>query len=134
MNAIIILGIILIPLILIIVLVRRLNRIQWQRLQVLKSHEPEFGGGFRNAIEVEANVINKNETIVENAGGYAKVDLKVLVQLPDKAPYQVAACWLVEVDSLDLILPGRNVPIKVDSHKTQRIIPNVPWAKPWIFG
>jgi hypothetical protein len=134
MNTIIILGILLIPLILIVVIIRRLNQNQWRRVQEMQGHEPVIYGGIRNALEVEANVISKNETIVENAGGYAKVDFKVLVQLPDKAPYQISTCWLVKVDSLVLILPGRNVPIKVDPHKTQKILPNVPWAQPWIFG
>jgi hypothetical protein len=134
MNIIIIFGIIAIPIILMVVFVRRLNNNQWRRVQKIQGHEPEFERGLRNAIEVEANVISKNQTIVPNAGGFAKVDLQVVIRLPDEAPYQVTTCWLVEVDSLDLILPGRNVPIKVDPHKPQRIIPNVPWAKPWIFG
>jgi len=133
-NIIIILSIIIIPLILIIAIVRRLNRKQLQRIREMKGYEPEFERGFRNAIEVEANVISKIQTIVPNAGDFAKVDLQVAIQLPGKAAYQVSTCWLVKVDSLDLILPGRFVPIKVDPRKAQRIIPNVPWAKPWIFG
>jgi hypothetical protein len=84
-------------------------------------------------MEADANVIRKDQTIVSNAGGYAKVDLQFMVELPGKAPYQVFTCWLVKVDSLDLILPGRNVQIIVDPQKTIRIIPNVLWAKPWIF-
>jgi hypothetical protein len=133
-NTLIILGFILIPTILIMVIIRRLNRNQWRRVENMSGHEPVFGMGIQNAIEVEANVISKNETIVENAGGYAKVNLQVLILLPDKEPYQVSTCWLVEVDSLDLILPGRNVPIKLDSSKPSKVLPNIPWAKPWIFG
>jgi hypothetical protein len=134
MNTVIILGVILIPTILILVIFRRLNRNQWRRVENMRGHEPVFGIGIQNAIEVEAIVISKNETFVENAGGYAKVDLQVSILLPDKEPYKVTTCWLVEVDSLDLILPGRNVPIKLDPRKPTKILPNIPWAKPWIFG
>ncbi len=133
-NIIIIMSIIAIAIILVIVINKHLNRIQRRRMQEMLGHEPDFLGGFRNAIAVEANVISRNQTIVPDAGGYAKVDLQVAIQLPGKAPYQVTTCWLVEVDSLDLILPGSNVPIKVDPEKTVRIAPNVPWAKLWIFG
>lgn len=133
-NIIIKLFIIIIPLILIVAIVRRQNRHQQQRIQEIKGYEPVFERSFRNAIEVEANVISNNQTIVPNAGGFAKVDLQIEIRLPGKAPYLVTTCWLVNVDSLDLILPGQNVPIKVDPRKAKRIIPNVPWAKPWIFG
>jgi hypothetical protein len=79
-------------------------------------------------------VISKSETIAPNAGGFAKVDLQVAVQRPGKAPYQISTCWLVKVDSLDQVLPSKNVPVKVDPKKPLRIFPDVPRAKPWIFG
>jgi hypothetical protein len=137
MNTIIIiinLGIILIPVILVAVVISRLNRNQWRRVQEMLGQDTGFAGGFRNAMEADANVIRKDKTIVPNASGYAKVDLQFMVELPRKALYQVFTYWLVKVDSLNLILPGRNVPIKVDPQKTMRIIPNVSWARPWIFG
>jgi hypothetical protein len=134
MNTIIILGVILIPTILIIVVLRQLNKKQWRRVEEMRGHEPVFDAGFRNALEIEARVVSKDETIVANAGGYAKVNLQVLIHLPDGAPYQVTTCWLVQVDSLDQILPGNNISIKVDPRKPSKILPNVPWAKPWIFG
>ncbi|MBE3038833.1 MAG: hypothetical protein IMZ62_08490, partial [Chloroflexi bacterium] len=77
--------------------------------------------------------ISKSETIASNAGGFAKVDLQVEIQLPGKAPYQISTCWLVEVDSLEQVLPGKNVPVKVDPKKPLLIFPNVPWVKPWVF-
>jgi hypothetical protein len=79
-------------------------------------------------------VISNNQNIVPNAGGFAKVDLQVDVQLRGKIPYRVTAIWLVEVGSLDMVLPGQIVPIKINPHKPNKIVPNVPWAKLWIFG
>ncbi len=133
-NPLIILGVILIPIILVVIITRRLNRSLLNRVEKIKGYEPVLIGGIRNAIEVEATVISKNETIVENAGGYAKVNLQILLEIPDKAPSKVTTCWLVEVDSLDLILPGKSVPIKLDPRKPSEILPNIPWAKLWIFG
>jgi hypothetical protein len=115
-------------------LITRLKRNQWQRVQEMQGKGSEFEGDFRHAIDAEANVITKREVIAPNAGGYAKVDLQMEVQLPGKALYQVSTCWLVKVDSLDLVLPGRNVAVKVNPKQPLRIFPNVPWAKPWIFG
>jgi hypothetical protein len=129
-SLVILFAIILIP----IILITRLNRNQWRHVQEMQGKDPEFEGGFRYAIETAANVISKSEMITPNAGGFAKVDLQVEVQLPDKAPYQISTCWLVKVDSLDQVMPGKNVPVKVDPKKPLRIFPNVPWAKPWIFG
>ncbi|MBE3117190.1 MAG: hypothetical protein NTW99_02750 [Chloroflexi bacterium] len=133
-SMVILLAIILIPAILIVILIMRLNRSQWRHVQEMRGKVSEFEGGFRHAIEAGANVISKNETIASNAGGFAKVDLQVEIQLPGKAPYQISTCWLVEVDSLEQVLPGKNVPVKVDPKKPLRIFPNVPWAKPWVFG
>ncbi|MDP2994202.1 MAG: hypothetical protein Q8N46_03660 [Anaerolineales bacterium] len=133
-DMVILLAIILIPAILIVILIMRLNRSQWRHVQEMWGKVSEFEGGFRHAIEAGANVISKNETIASNAGGFAKVDLQVEIQLPGKAPYQISTCWLVEVDSLEQVLPGKNVPVKVDPKKPLRIFPNVPWAKPWVFG
>lgn len=130
---VLLLTIILIPAILIVILITRLNRNQWRYVQDMRGKVPEFEAGFRHALEVEAKVINKSETIASNAGGFAKVDLQVEIQLPGNAPYQISTCWLVEVDSLDQVLPGKNVPVKVDPKNNLRVFPNVPWAKPWVF-
>ncbi len=131
---VIILAVSILAIILIIFYTMRLNRNLMRRVKEMQEQEPDFAAGIRNFIEVEANVISKSETIAPNAGGYAKVDLQVLIQLPDNAPSKVITCWLVEVGSLDLVLPGRKVPVKVDPHKIISVIPNVPWAKPWVFG
>jgi hypothetical protein len=133
-NIGIILGVIIIVIILIIFFTVRLNRNLMRRVQEMQEKEPDFAAGFRNYVEVEANVVSESETFVPNAGGYAKVDLKVMIHLPDCAPFEVSTCWLVEVGSLDQVRPGRKVPVKVDPHKPLKIIPGVPWAKPWIFG
>jgi len=133
-SIIILLGIILIPATLVAILVTRLNRNQWRHVQEMQENNTEFVGGFRNAIETGVKVISKRETIAPNAGGFAKVDLQVEVILPDKAPYQISTSWLVEVNSLERVLPGKIVPVKVDLKKPQWILPNVSWAKPWIFG
>jgi hypothetical protein len=134
MNTFILLAIIIIPALLVIVLITRMNRDQLRRVQEMQGKETEFDSNFRRAVEGEANVIRKNETIVANSGGFAKVDLQVEVQLPGNAPYQVSTCWLVEVDKRDLVLPGRKIPVKVDPKRPLKVFPNVPWAKFWIFG
>ncbi len=56
------------------------------------------------------------------------------IHLEGKAPYQVSTCWLVEVGSLDQVSPGKSVPVKVDPKKNERVFPNVPWARLWVFG
>jgi hypothetical protein len=134
MNNIFGLALILIPTILIIFLITRLNRNQLRRVMEMQENNHGFERGLRNAIQASATVISKNETIVPNAGGLAKVNLQMEVILPGKAPYQVSTSWLVEIDSLDKVLPGQIVPVKVDPKKPIRIFPNVPWATAWIFG
>ncbi len=134
MNTVIVLVIILIPALLVALLITRMNRSQWRRVQEMKGKDTELEGGFLQAIAAGAIVISKSETIVPNAGGYAKVDLQVEVQLSGKAPYQVSTCWLVELDSLNQVLPGKNVPVKVNPKKPLKVFPNVPWAKLWVFG
>jgi hypothetical protein len=125
---------ILILAILVVTLITRFSRSQWRRVQEMQKNNPGFETGIRNAIETEATVISRNETISPKAGGFAKVDLQLEVHLPGKAPYQVSACWLVKIESLALVLPGNRVQIKVDPKKNIRIFPNVPWATTWIFG
>jgi hypothetical protein len=133
-DTVLILVFILALAILVVFLTRRLNRNQWRRVQEMQGKNSAFEPGIRNAIESEATVISKNETIAPNAGGFAKVDLKLEVHLSDTAPYQVSTSWLVKVDSLDQVLPGKQVPIKVNPKKKIRIYPNVPWATTWVFG
>jgi hypothetical protein len=128
------LGFILVLAILVVVLITRLNRNQWRRVQEMQGKNSAFEPGIRNAIETEATVISKDETIAPNAGGFAKVDLQLEVHLSGIAPYQVSTSWLVKVDSLDQVLPGKQVPIKVNPKKVIRIYPNVPWATTWVFG
>jgi hypothetical protein len=103
-------------------------------MQERQGKDAEFIGGFRHGIETTATVISKSEIIVPNAGNFAKVDLLLEVHLPDKAPVQIPTCWLVKQDALDQVLPGKDVPIKVDPKKPSRILPNITWAKPWVFG
>jgi hypothetical protein len=124
----------IIPAIVIGILIMRLNRNQLRKAKEMQGSGIEFESGFRHSLEAVATVISKSETIAPNAGGYAKVDLLVEVKLAGQAPYQVSTCWLVEVDSLEQVMPGRDVPIRVAPKKPQRVYPNIPWAKLWIFG
>jgi preprotein translocase subunit YajC len=123
--------IILIPIIIIVFLLLRMNR---NRYHSTSGYVSEFEGGPRRGLEGEASVISKKETIAPNAGNIAKVDLMVEVHLPGNAPYQVSTCWLVEVDSLDQLEPGKTLPVKVDPKQPIRVFPDVPWARFWIFG
>jgi hypothetical protein len=132
-NSIFLFIIILLPAILVVILIVRLYRNQSRLLQEKQGRDAEFKGSIHNAIETTAIVISKSEKFVPNAGNFAKVDLLVEIKLPDKAPVQISTCWLVKMDSLDQVLPGKNVPIQVDPKKTSRILPDVTWAKPWIF-
>ena len=134
MNTVIKLLIILIPAALVVIMFTRLNRNQLHRAQEMQEKDGEIAIGSRHAIETGANVVSKSETIAPNAGGFAKVDLLLEIQLPDKGPYQVSTCWLVKVAFLEQVSPGKSVPVKVDPKKPKRVFPNVPWAKPWIFG
>jgi len=84
----------------------------------MQGKDSEFEFGFRHAIEAGANVVSKRETIAPNAGGFAKGDLLLEIQLPSNAPYQISICWLVQMDALEQVSPGKNVPIKVDQKKT----------------
>jgi hypothetical protein len=133
-NIVILLVIIILHAILVAILITRLKHNLWRHLHETQGKDLEFEGGFRHAIETGANVISKSKMIAPNAGGLAKVDLQVEIQLPGQAPYQISTCWLIEVDSLDQVLPGKNVQVKVDPKRPLPIFPNVPWAKPWIFG
>ena len=133
-NSIILFTVILIPTILFAILIARLYRNQWRRMQERQGKDTEFIGGFSHGMETTATVINKSEIIVPNAGNFAKVDLLLEVHLPDKAPVQISTCWLVKQDALDQVLPGKSVSVKTDPNKPSRILPNVAWAKPWIFG
>jgi preprotein translocase subunit YajC len=126
-----ILIIILIPVIIIVFLLLRMNL---KRVQSTAGNFSEFEGGPRNGLEGEVSVIRKKETIAPDAGNIAKVDLIVEVHLPGKDSYQVSTCWLVEIDSLDQLEPGKTLPVKVDSKNPTRVFPNVPWARFWIFG
>jgi len=134
MNVVFVLALILLPAILVALLITRLNRNQWRHVQERQGKDPGFESGIRHAMEATAIVISKSETIAENAGGFAKVDLQMEVQLPGRALYQVSTCWLVRVDSLDQVSPGKNVPVKVDPKIPLKIFPAAPWATLWIFG
>jgi hypothetical protein len=133
-NIIVSLGIILIPAILVGVVITRLNRTQWRYVQELLGKESEFWHGFYRNAEAAAIEISKSQIIVPDAGGFTKVDLQIEVQLPGKSSFQISNCWLVNLDSLEEVLPGKIMPIEVDPSKPTRIFPNVSWAKPWVFG
>ena len=133
MNNLVLFVVILIPAILVGIFIIRMNRNQ---LRLLRSKQPgktEFENGPRDALEAEAQVVSRNDTISPEARGIAKVDLQVEVHLRGQAAYQVTTTWLVEEKSLELLTPGKNVPVKVDPKKQQRVFPNVPWARPWLF-
>ena len=96
-SFIILSGVILILAILIVILITRLNRNLWQQVLEMEVKGRGFAAGFRNGIETDAKVINKSEIISPKAGGYAKVNLQVEIQLPNKPAYQISTCWLVHL-------------------------------------
>lgn len=116
------------------ILIGRLNRKQFQRAQEYLAMDPGFDSAIRRAITTDATVIDEETQIQPNAGGYAKVDLTMEIQLPGKDVYRVTTCWLVKEDSLDFIKPGSRVQVKVDARKPKRVVPIVPWAATWVFG
>jgi hypothetical protein len=118
----------------IFILITRYNRNQMRRIMETHEKDPGLNPVIHNAIETNATVISRNETIAPNAGGFAKVDLQLELQLAGQAPYLVSTSWLVKLESLDQVLPGMQVPVKVDPKKNIRITPNVSWATTWIFG
>jgi hypothetical protein len=134
LDNIILYVIISILVVLVFILITRFNRNQMRRVMEMQEKDPGLNPAIHNAIETNATVISKNETISSNAGGFAKVDLQLEVHIPGQAPHQVSTSWLVKIESLDQVLPGMQVPIKVDPRKNLRVFPNVPWASTWIFG
>jgi hypothetical protein len=134
MNTVIIIIILMAAIIFPFILVRRINKNQLRRMQEIKDNDLRYASRLRNSIETTANVISKNQVITPNAGGFAKVDLQVELQFPGKNLYQAKTCWLVEVNSLDQVEPGKTIQVKVNPKKPLRIYPDVTWAQPWIFG
>jgi hypothetical protein len=80
----------------------------------MKGRDSEFEAGFHHAINAEANVICIRETLTPNAGGFAKVDIQMDVQLTGKAPDHISSCWLVKIDSLDQVSPDKIGIVKVN--------------------
>ena len=134
MNSILTFFIILIPAGLVFFLIIRMNRTQLRRAEDMRGKEAEFTSDFRHGLNGTAIVISKNEIIAPNAGGFAKVDCQLEVQLPGRASYQITTSWLVKVESLGQLAIGAKVPVIVHPKKPNQIQPDIPWAKPWIFG
>jgi hypothetical protein len=130
-TVLIMLAVVVLPVILAWFFISRLNS---KLLRDASHHMENFELGLRKTMNGSARVINKTEEINPQAKGIAKVDLQLEVQIPDKAPYQMATVWLVEVASLESAAPGKSIPVKVDAKDPARVYPNVPWARPWLFG
>lgn len=124
----------LIPAIIIVFLIMRLNRNQLKSLQGSPGRVSEFEGGPKGGLEAEAIVISKSETLSPKAKNIAKVDMLMEVHLPGKDTYRAATSWLVEVAELGKVSPGSNLQVKIDPQKPERVFPNVPWARFWVFG
>ncbi len=133
-STIVLFLIIIIPAVIVVLLILRVNRNQYKMLSDKQARGSEFESGPRNAAEAEATVISKAETISPKAGNIARVDLVLEVHQDGKAPYQASVRWLVEIDSLDLVAVGKSLPVKIDLAKPERVFPNAPWARMWVFG
>jgi hypothetical protein len=134
LNIFLIIVVIVLPAILIVILISRMDQNQLHHIQEMKGRELDFDVVMRHPMDAVAKVISKTEKIASNAGGFAKVDLQVEIQLAGERPSRISTCWLVEVDSLDQLLPGKTVSVKLDPKNPLQICPCVPWAKPWVFG
>jgi hypothetical protein len=134
LNNFLIIAVIILPAILIVFLISRMNQNQLRHIQDMGARELGFDVVMRHPMDAVAKVISKTEKIASNAGGFAKVDLQVEIQLAGETPSRISTCWLVEVESLDQLLPGMTVSVKLDPKNPLQIYPCVPWAKPWVFG
>ncbi len=89
---------------------------------------------MRNAPILTARVIQMVQQINPQAKGIAKVNLDLEIIQPGSAPVVTKTTWLVEIPSLRELDPGKEVQVKFDPKRPERVFPAVPWARLWVFG
>lgn len=88
---------------------------------------------MRRATPTPALILSKTETIKPEAKGIAKVDLQLEIRQPEGDPISVTTTWLVETPSLPELETGKEVMVKFDPKKPERVFPAVSWARLWLF-
>jgi hypothetical protein len=134
MNQIFVLIIIALPVLLIGLVIYRFNKKQVNQVLTGQRTLDDANVWLRDSVPFSAEVISKDETIHPDAKGIAKVDLQLKIQLPYGDPVETKTCWLVEIASMKEIEPGKNVQVKFDPKRPERVYPAVPWARIWLFG
>ncbi len=132
MNNILILIIILVPTLVFLFFMFRANQRQMQRLADPKAMDAA-AMWLQNVVPVEAVIEGKEEVIKPEAKGLAKVDLQLRIPVPDSEPILEKTTWLVEIESLPELVVGNTVKVKLNLKKHDRIFPDVPWARLWMF-
>ena len=132
MNNILIVLIVLVPALVFLYFMFRANQRQMQRLSDPKAMDAA-AQWLQNMVAAEAEVVSKEETIKPEAKGLAKVELELRIPLPEGVPLHEKTTWLVEVDSLPQLAVGNTVKVKLNLKKHDRIFPDVPWARVWLF-
>jgi len=134
MNQFGIIAIVLLPVLLIVFIIYRLNQKKAERVRDGQRTLDDSVVWLRNTPPLPALVVSTKETLNPEAHDIAKMDLVLEIQLPQGDPVQVSTCWLVEIPSLSQLKPGMSVLVKFDPKKPQRVFPAVPWARAWLFG
>ncbi len=88
---------------------------------------------LRKVTPLPARVLEKKETLNPKAKGIVKVDLRLEIAVPEKDPMQVNTTWLVEIASLRDLQEGKEVLVKFDPDRPERVYPAVAWARLWVF-
>jgi hypothetical protein len=133
-NQFTVFTVVLLPILLIGLIIYRFNQKQVKRVLDGQRTLDDSEVWLRNTSPLQALVISKKETLNPDAPGIAKVDLDLEIQLPHGDLVQATTCWLVEIPSLPELEPGKNLMVKFDPKKPQRVFPAVPWARAWLFG
>ena len=136
MNQFGIIAIVLLPVLLIVFIIYRLNQKKAERVRDGQRTLDDSVVWLRNTPPLSALVVSTKETRNPEAEAHeiTKVDLVLEIQLPHGDPVQVSACWLVEIPSLPELVTGKSVMVKFDPKKPERVFPAVPWARAWLFG
>jgi len=128
-----ILLLVLIPLFLLFLILSGINKNQWRYVQKTKADDAAQLSTNLKGVRSTAIVVSRREDILPHAGGYAKVNLELEIQVPQKSLLKGNATWLVVIEALDKVEVGRRVPVIIKKKRTNQILPDADWAKPWIF-
>jgi hypothetical protein len=128
-----VLFLILIPVILLLFILSRINKNQWQYVQKIKTDDAAQLSASRKGVRSTAIVVSRRDNILPHAGGYAKVTLELEIQVPQKSSLKENTTWLVAIDAIDKVEVGKRVPVIIKNNRTHEILPDAEWAKPWIF-